>query len=421
MGIAFRQLRAGLLGTVTLVISSLLLFSTVLAQTAAEKERVAARAKELNSAVERDLSTYTSILTSVENGTLPANARVLADEIVRFRERWWGPKGIAATETKMSLYQAGSLSEAYLLRARIKFLLNDHSGALSDFASVLTKATEEERRQEGRVSEDDGRVFEPFFKHLEKHKTAAEQIADIDAVITSVPDRGILFMRRALLRQNPQEIISDLETALKLSPKTPYIYEVAVDMIFQLGERERGTAILEKATKEMPLLFRFHRLRADVLRGDLEEGDPKLALARLTKAIDECSCQRMRLYFYLRERAAVNFKLKNFDAVIQDSSRAIDISDAMSGGKPTTPLDDPDDWTPTVQPFFYRASALMAKGMYKEALPDLDQLVQSNGWGSDYELRAEARCKVGDIAGAKEDEAKAAADVGQVKNPCKAK
>ena len=325
------------------------------------------------------------------------------------------------TETKLSLYQAGCLSEAYLLRARIKFLLNDHPGALADFASALTKATEEERRQEGRVSEDDGRVFEPFFKHLEKHKTSAERIADIDAVIKNVPDRGLLYMRRALLRQNPQEIISDLETALKLSPKTPYIYEVAVDMIFQLGERERGTAILEKATKEMPLLFRFHRLRADVLRGDLEEGDPKLALARLTKAIDECSCQRMRLYFYLRERAAVNFKLKNFDAVIQDSSRAIDISDAMSGGKPTTPLDDPDDWTPTVQPFFYRASALMAKGMYKEALPDLDQLVQSNGWGSDYELRAEARCKVGDVAGAKEDEAKAAADVGQVKSPCKAK
>lgn len=412
----FRQFCA-----VTLVVLSLFLVSVVSAQTAADKERDAARAKELNLAVERDLSNYTSILASAENGTLPANARAIADEIVRFRERWWGPKGIAATETKLSLYQAGSLSEAYLLRARIKFLLNDHSGALADFASALTKATEEERRQEARVSEDDGKVFEPFFKHLDKHKTSAERIADIDTVIKNVPDRGMLFMRRALLLQNPREIISDLETAIRLSPKTPYIYEVAIDTIFQLGEREKGLAMLDKATREMPLLFRFHRLKADVLRGDLEEGDPKLALVRLTKAIDECSCQRMRLYFYLRERAAVNFKLKNFDAVIQDASKAIDISDAMSGGKPTTPLDDPDDWTPTVQPFFYRASALMAKGMYKEALPDLDQMVQSNGWGSDYEMRAEARCKVGDIAGAKEDEAKAAADVGQVRNPCKAK
>lgn len=421
MVIAFRQIRARLPRMVTLVVFSLLLFSTVSAQTAAEKERDAARAKELNAAVDRDLSTYSSMLGAAESGSLPSNARILIDDVVRFRERWWGAKGVAATETKLSLYQAGSLSEAYLLRARIKFLLNDHPGALPDFASALKKATEEERRQEARVSEDDGKVFDPFFKHLDKHKTLAERIADIDQIIKTVPDRGILYMRRALLRQEPREIISDLETAIRLSPKTPYIYEVAVDTIFQLGEREKGLAMLDKATREMPLLFRFHRLKADVLRGDIEEGDPKLALVRLTKAIDECSCQRMRLYFYLRERAAVNFKLKNFDAVIQDASKAIDISDAMSGGKPTTPLDDPDDWTPTVQPFFYRASALMAKGMYKEALPDLDQMVQSNGWGSDYELRAEARCKVGDIAGAKEDEAKAAADVGQVKIPCKAK
>jgi tetratricopeptide (TPR) repeat protein len=377
--------------------------------------------KELNGLVARDRELFERLQIEVERGAVTRATLSAIDLVVSFRERWWGPKGIAATETKLTLYQAGSLSEAYLLRARVRFLLNDHPEALADFASALTKATEEERRQEGGVTEDDGKVFEPFFKHLDTHKTSAERIADIDAVIKNVPDRGILFMRRALLRQESREIISDLETALRLSPKTPYIYEVAIDTIFQLGEEEKGTAILEKATREMPLLFRFHRLRADVLRGDLEEGDPKLALQRLTKAIDECSCQRMRLYFYLRERAAVNFKLKNFDAVIQDASRAIDITYAMSGGKPTTPLDDPDDWTPTVQPFFYRASALMAKGMYKEALPDLDQLVQSNGLGVDYEMRAEARCKVGDIEGAKKDEAKAAADVGQVKNPCKAK
>lgn len=392
-----------------------------LAQSSKEKDSKSAREKELNSASVKDQEAYERLLGVVEKGSITSSTLASINEVVQFRERWWGPGGIAATSGNLSLYTAGGLREAYELRARAKLLQKDHDGALADFALSLSHTTEDERRDETRISETDLKHYDNLFKHISTHKTTAEMMTDIDLLLKKAPTLGVLYMQRSLYQDRPDRTAADLDTALRVSPKVPRIYEVALDWYFQLGDGEKALMVLDKAVKEMPLIFRFHRLRADVLRGDLESGDLNLAVKRLTKVIEECSCQRSRLYFYFRERASVNFLLRNFDAVISDASRAIDITEAMSGGKPTTPLDDPDDWTQTLQPYFYRASAYMAKGMYKEAMPDLNILVEQQGWGSDFQMRAEARCKLGDFQGAKADELKSAVDNIEIKNPCKPK
>jgi len=408
-----------LLKASSIVLLTIMSVSFGWAQTADEKERKAAREKELNAVVTRDIENHERLRAMIDKGSISPDSTPACDEIIRFRERWWGPQGVAASETKLELYAAGSLSEAYETRARAKLLLKDHNGALADFALSLSKATDGEQQKDFRISETDAGRYEYLFKHIETHQTVAERLADIDVVIQKAPSVGVLYMQRAQYQQDRGRVAADLETALRLAPKVSRVYEAALDFYFGEGERDKALAVLEKANREMPLLFRYHRLRADVLRGDLETGDLKLALQRLTAAIDECACQRSRLYFYLRERASVNCRPRNYGAGISDASRAIDITEAMSGGKPTTPRDDPDDWTQTSQPYFYRASAYIAKAMYKEALPDLNVLVEMNGWGSDYLIRAQVRCKLGDFSGAKSDELKAAADL-TIDKPCKA-
>lgn len=376
------------------------------------------REKELNSSVEQDKNLYDRLLNELDRGNATAATLSSSNSIVEFRERWWRPGGVLATAGALTLYEAGSLREAYELRARTKLLLNDHDGALADFGTSFLKATSSERDQESRNVPDFSKYYDSFFAHVRSHRTSSERINDIDAVIKRAPDIGILYIERASFQARHADAVADAEKALKLSPKAARLYDLALEFYFNEGDAVGALNLLNKATTEVPLNFRFHRLRADVLRGDLETADPKLAVQSLSKVIDECKCQRARLYYYYRERASVYYLLKNYDAVIADASKAIDISDAM-GGKPATSNDDPDDWTYSTQPFFYRASAYMAKGMFKEALPDLDILVDQSGMGVDHQMRAEARCKLGDYKGAKEDEMKAKDEISEIQNPCK--
>lgn len=397
---------------VTLLLSLMFAFA-VAAQTPREKE--------LNTSVEQDKALFERLLGEVDRGTTTAATLSSLNAVVDFRERWWRPGGVLATAGDLSLYEAGTLREAYELRGRAKLLLKDHDGALADFASSYSKANSYERDHESRNVEDFSKYYDSLFTHIRTHRTSAERLADIDAVIGRAPGIGILYIERANYQGDYRNAVADAEKAIDLSPKASRFYDFALELYFNGRDAEGALNLLNRATTEIPLNFRFHRIRADVLRGDLETGDPNLAVQRLTKVIDECKCQRMRLYYYYRERASAYFLLKNYDAVIADATKAIDISDAMSGGKPATRQDDPDDWTQTTHPYFYRASAYMAKGMYKEALPDLDELVRVNGWGTDHEARAEARCKLGDYEGAKEDEMKAKAEISEIKNPCKPK
>ncbi|MDM7921489.1 MAG: hypothetical protein QUS14_04240 [Pyrinomonadaceae bacterium] len=379
---------------------------------AAQSETV----KQLNAAVEQMNLRFEGLTAEVDRGSATVATVRSLDEIVAFRERWWAPGGTA--ETQMGVYPGGSIRDAYELRARAKLLLNDHSGALADFAKVLTTSDP----GEGPLA---SRNFEKLFAHIDSHKTLAERMTDIDAVIKRAPGVGRLFLKRAGFHDDTtgsywDKTAADLETALRLSPQEADIYEAALDVYFQLQQGDKALAVLNKAVRELPLNFRFHRIRADVLRGpQVNDAYTVEGLERLTKAIDECSCKRSNLYYYYRERASVNFDLKRYDAAIADATKAIDIADAMSGGKPATPFDDPDDWTQTVHPYFYRAESFIAKGLYKEALPDLDILVRVNGWGGDFERRGEIRCKLRDVAGPKEDEAAALKDGIEVKNPCK--
>ena len=367
--------------------------------------------KELNDSVVRDREAFGRLQAEVGRGAVTRATLSALDGVVGFRDRWWGPGGIAATSAGMSLERPGGVREAYGLRAKAKLILGDHAGALADFAFVLTK----DDPDEGKLSDSH---FNDLFEHIERHRTSAERMADLDAVIRQAPRHGLLYMRRAQFKDYSDAAVADIETAMKLDTKNTAIYDAALDLYLQRGEKELAMTVLERATREIPLNFRFHRIRAEGLRGQQEDGsDTREGLQRLTRAINECRCQRTRLYYYYRERAAVHFHFKDYDAAIADADIAIAISEAMSGGKPATDLVDPDDWTYTTYPHYFRASSFIAKGMYKQALADLDVLVQASGLETDYAMRAEVRCKLGDVAGAKKDEEIAKTQV-EIKNPC---
>jgi tetratricopeptide (TPR) repeat protein len=239
-----------------------------------------------------------------------------------------------------------NLTEAHLLIARLNVGLPE--GDKQRAVTALDKAI-------GLITDDGKKRSEALLLRALLRENDEERMADLDAAVAAAPDSTEAMQARALhLLQKGQfeAAIVDLRTVMQQAPENVEVAQAAVLALANLEKLDEAMELVDGAIASSPETAGLYRLRAAVLREKDELPD---AVAALDKALElDADDVEARL-----QRAELRLQLEDAEGAKEDVDRVLT----------TVPG--------SVQGILLRSFVAVEQKRYADAISDMQLLIKS--------------------------------------------
>jgi tetratricopeptide (TPR) repeat protein len=201
----------------------------------------------------------------------------------------------------------------------------------------------------------------------EERRDPRQIVAKCDEALRANERNFAAHMNRGFahyLLNEHQESVEDYTAALHINPTYSQGYNYRGLAYMRLGKNDQAMVDLTKAIRFDPGFKWPYINRGSILSAT----DPKLALNDLNKALE----LDPRFNHALRNRMALYFEQRNFDAAIADASALVALT--------------PEDWNYSITGYVCRAQCWLEREDYAAAMADLDETVRRKP--SDAKLHA---------------------------------